>query len=121
MKANEMRVGNYYDHNGEVKQVTPNTILEVWEAERDWCKPIPLSEEVLIRCGFEKNKNEDRSDCFYFISVGVSQLHINPDNGVAWIFRGDNIFNNPTLIEYLHQLQNLYFALTGEEIVLKDL
>lgn len=49
LTAQQLRIGNYYNHNGEIRQVTPNTILEVWEAEREWCKPIPLTEEWLLK------------------------------------------------------------------------
>mgnify|MGYP000867551899 CR=1 FL=1 len=30
MEARELRIGNYYDHNGQIKQITPNDILELF-------------------------------------------------------------------------------------------
>jgi len=105
MKANELRIGNWYDHNKIPTQVTPNTIEEVWEAERIWCKAIPLTEEWLLKFGFIKS-----SDNNYY------------KGGKFTIY---NRFGNFGLIggslswkefKHVHQLQNLYFALTGEEL-----
>ncbi|WP_107039945.1 hypothetical protein [Brumimicrobium mesophilum] len=63
---------------------------------------IPLDKSDLIKFGFVKE------ECFYY------------KNGVA-------IEDDFTLegfgdveLKYVHQLQNLYFALTGEELVMKD-
>jgi hypothetical protein len=106
MKAQELRIGNYYDHNGQIKTVTPNTILEVWEAERTWCKAIPLTEEWLLRFGFVSNPYQDRYE--------NKSIHVqcNKTRGVTelWI-------ESMPHIKYVHQIQNLYFALTGEELI----
>lgn len=124
MKANELRIGNSVHFSGEVIRVELIDTCEVWfgerqEADLDECSGIPLTEEWLLKFGFEKNDNKSFSDAFLFIMVGGSKLHINPDNGVVWIVRDGNIFNNPQLIRFVHQLQNLYFALTGEELEIK--
>jgi len=105
LKARDIRVGNYYDHNGEYKQVTPNTIMEVWEAERSWCKPIPLTEDILLKCGFEKDGTT------YHNQIAIYHIYDNFTYNV-------NYFEHDNLIEiiYLHQLQNLYFALTNIEL-----
>jgi hypothetical protein len=122
MKAKELRIGNYYDHNGEIKTVTPNTILEVWEAIRTWCKAIPLTEKWLLKLGFTK----DNYGCFYLSRIDENEnnlwLKTQENNiGVALnmfhLERKQTYLNN---VEYVHQLQNLYFALTGEELVVSD-
>lgn len=104
IQANELRIGNWYDHNGSYRQVTPNTIEEVWEGERIYVNPIPLTPEILEKCGFEKY---DRflyrlKNGWHWISVDTNSLYIHGKQVV--------------LIDYLHQLQNLYFALTGKEL-----
>ena len=115
IKANEIRIGNYYDHNGDVRKVTPSTIEEVWNAERQWCKPIPLTEEWLIRFGFEEYISP--TDLRIKIASGVLlQLHFGVNQIECWI--GDEILK--TDIVYVHQLQNLYFALTQAELTLSN-
>lgn len=82
-------------------------------------QPIPLTEEWLLRFGFSGSTPHE-SPYFYSYAVGASTLRINPDNGVVWIVASNGgLFNNPKLIEHVHQLQNLYFALTGQELTIK--
>jgi len=110
IKASDLRIGNWYDHYGEFKQASPNTILEVWEADREWCKPIPLTPEVLVACGFTQLPNK-----FTFDKDKLS-IHL---PSVSYK-KGRTYFNSWCIIEHsishLHQLQNLYFALTNQEL-----
>jgi hypothetical protein len=105
--AEEIRIGNYYDHNGEFKKVTPDTILNLWEAERTWIKSIPLTEEWLKRFGFDE------------FQYGWYQIEKSPLK-ITWNIYDKNIrafgYNLTNVCQYIHQLQNLYFALTGEEL-----
>lgn len=134
MKASELRIGNFVGLN--LKEFPENyfTVFEVANSnmvvqdgltphgfrdlsyfDAELLEPIPLTEEWLLKFGFV-----DDNGSFYKIPVGGSELFINPENGmVVWIERNNNVFNNPALIEYVHQLQNLYFALTGEELYLR--
>lgn len=105
MKANELRLGNWVQKHGEQYQCGSATIMMLEREESD-VKPIPLTEEWLLRLGFDNDDvNRFYKDGIYilFYNVGCSilhnQLHVN--------------------IFYVHQLQNLYFALTGEELTLK--
>ena len=109
MKANELRIGNWYDHNGIPTQVTPNTIEEVWEAERIWCKAIPLTEEWLLKFWFISNPYEDRYE------KGSIHIECLKTKGETYLW-----IENMAHIKYVHQLQNLYFALTGEELTQVD-
>jgi hypothetical protein len=107
MKEEELRIGNYYDHHGKIEKVTPNTILEVWKAERIWCKPIPLTPEILVRLGAQK---DTETDYRWFMLDGSITIDIDDFGacvGSWWLDR---------TIEHLHQLQNLYFALTDREL-----
>lgn len=105
--ASELRIGNWYDHNGKHCQVSPNTILEVWESPRKWVQPIPLTPEILEKCGFEKG-----SIYFYFSKFRIVQ--INDSNN--WLILLSDTYHHLCKLKHLHQLQNLYFALCGEEL-----
>lgn len=116
MKVNEFRIGNYYDHNGNIAFITINNILELYEGERSWIKPIPLVEEWMLRLGFKKHKcgisGADEWQGMDGWSIGDS----------GWIFRGDPKFELKLVgfinssIKYVHQLQNIYFDITGDEL-----
>jgi len=106
MKVNEMRIGNWYDENGSTKQVNPNTIEAVWVAERIWCKPIPLTEEWLLKFGFQKD------------SLNIYRKYLNIHRGVSYF---ECYLGGITVeVQFIHQLQNLYFALKGEELEIKN-
>lgn len=111
IKASELRIGNYYNHNGEIRQVTPNTILEVWESEREWCKPIPLTEEWLLKFGFEIQGKRISKDWFF--------LWYDNDKIVFALAEMKEAVGAYLIIKYVHQLQNLYFVLTNEELTWK--
>lgn len=71
--------------------------------------PILLTEEILLKCGFVLTNGE-------FVNNGIQVVY---DDGDAPGIVGDyRLRFNGTLriIDNLHQLQNLYWCLTGEEL-----
>ena len=124
MKTNELRIGNLYDNNGNYFVVTPSTIESVFESERVWCKPIKLTEEWLVKFGFK------RIDHTYSMNDGSMnyryELNGNDPHWCLYFNNRNFAFNESKLNyihlfhnKYVHQLQNLYFALTGEELNIK--
>jgi hypothetical protein len=90
-------------------------------------EPIPLNEEWFIKFGFK----EDKFDFKIPISpCGVCELNIIPQDeeysdcsvcvtqNEAEIDGANNVFLSD--IKYVHQLQSLYFALTGEELTINE-
>lgn len=126
IKANELRVGNILlDKDGKPAQVeaicrVPSSASYLIEFAGlgntsgfvEELKPIELSPEMLLRCGFEKNgKNYfSHNDKFYHIQEDAYDC-----NGNFGYCLNDekSIFLE---LKSLHQLQNLYFCLTGEEL-----
>jgi hypothetical protein len=83
-------------------------------------KPIPLTEEWLLKFGFEKNENS-----IYFLQMSSNHyLYFNLDTNKGGLATEDTDDSYEVIItdklNEIHQLQNLYFALTGEELELKD-
>ena len=79
-------------------------------------KPIPLSKKWLLKFGFyqwskiEFSKEFKSWSLWVFTDVNKFEIVHNEDR---------NCFNPDIQIKYVHQLQNLYFALTGEELKIK--
>lgn len=70
---------------------------------------ITLTEEWLLRFGFIKL---DTSDIFYVLGYNM-QLKVSEClTMVAW----HNLMLHDVKIKYVHQLQNLYYLLTGEKL-----
>jgi len=118
MKANELRLGNYVGFWGTTDFVTQVNEIEIEtnaynNVSINDVKPIPLTEEWLIKFGFFPSKYKDG----YTISpYGKNEFLLDKeytDEG-EWDFCTDE--NYLKTIKYVHQLQNLYFALTNEEL-----
>lgn len=116
MEAKELRIGNLLNHNNKffIGPFTVNSI-HISDLERDNAyakeyEPIPLTEEWLIEFGFEERLGGRffKHTWFYIDQdcAGVS----------GWYFRSIDGFK--AKCEYIHQLQNLYFALTNKELTI---
>lgn len=114
MNANELRIGNWVEFDGRQFQIdsvarefpTLNT-EEFGIGVVDWnnISPIVISEEVLLKCGFVKAWGDYSIDDYsYSFSGQFSYID------------AETIYVIAQNIKYLHQLQNLCFALTGQEL-----
>ena len=124
IQANELRIGNLVHTIGTYVIVNSALIKAIEEYQKygKLFKPIPITDEWLIRFGFEK-LNTMMSGCNVF-EKGQWRfaVKIKPEKEETFSLWNKNM-SPPTWsfvrdIQYLHQLQNLYFALTGEELTL---
>ena len=137
MNANELRLGNYllcerdnallvvaaiFDESStiitKVVDRSKFPLAEGWNAG-----PIQLTEEWLKKLGFKKDKYEKnvwgKNDFDIVFGRGYNET------GPHWHYAID--FEKGTgytplwrAIDYVHQLQNLFFAFTGEELAEKE-
>jgi hypothetical protein len=125
IKASELRIGNviWDDTHNKVKFVTHRVISDLAShAEPLPYSPVSLTPEWLEKCGGTKLPHSP----FYEIDmpINIGQIHINPGNGMIWLkhHANESTALNPysgNAGYYLHLLQNLFFALTGEELTIK--
>jgi len=129
--ANELRIGNWViGANKELFQIDGYGIANV-EAFQCDIEPIPLTPEILEKCGFEDisdkkgvidpiTKEEFKEDWIRFV-IG---LEYTPEGAYKCKMEleldeeGWYVDHHYVYVKYLHQLQNLYFALTGTELAL---
>jgi len=120
MNAKELRIGNYVDRTDYICKVTEIkedgifTEPLSYKGERlvkQILQPIPLTKEWLLKLGF-KQKND--IEFYEYIKDYFIVENEYTDKGV-WDFVTDD---NGMIVEikYVHQLQNLYFALTEKEL-----
>jgi len=108
MKASELRIGNYVIEKGKIKPI--HSVSNHNAKDYSKIEPIPLTEEWLVKFGFKKNEKNR-----FILMEGDVDILFNEDlNG--WTCDGINFSINMT--EYVHKLQNIYFALTGEELTI---
>jgi hypothetical protein len=126
-EATDFRLGNWFLGNGYMQQVTLET-FEYLLNERFYphkaIQGVPLTPEILESTGFEIERGWGIIFRMGDLPVGIEMSddsfylsHRQPQyDGFGGIEneRWERI--NPSNISYVHQLQNLYFALTGEEL-----
>ena len=119
MKANEFRTGNFVlSPTGKVcvvEEIRQNVLRlkafdgSVFMSMHDECEPIPLTEEWSLKFGFKKLHYKG----LIYYKKKHSQFELSEDmlyeSGIDCI-----------VVSSVHQLQNLFFALTGEELVVKE-
>lgn len=126
----ELRVGNYIldDENiiAKVEKIE-STDFNEWSGsgdppvifsingdfrESEVINPIPLTEELLGQCGFEPSYFENGEQSQYFRRDG-------PHGEEFWFNKDMTLLWWDVEIKYLHQLQNMFFAIRGKELEVK--
>jgi hypothetical protein len=128
MQANELRIGNWVNEFGKPKQIHSVDILYL-EGEDDtdfgdMYEPIPLTPEILEKCGLKQYENfieiKGQTIGVIFPVIEIHKEDWEPEyQAGTYVYSGlgdPESYGFKVKIEYLHQLQNLYFALTGEEL-----
>ncbi len=133
MNSSEFRIGNHVssiDRGGKVHipQTHPFKIIDISFFKIDVCQineifaqaekriildirdvcGIPLTEDWLVRFGLNEPKGVHNDNFSGLISVGMLY------DGCVFYIGNTEV----TYIKYVHQLQNLYFALTQKELAL---
>jgi hypothetical protein len=127
MKASELRIGNNAYLKLETLQESVVTVtitdLVMLSEGKKHLNPIPLTEEWLLKFGFEKGYEEltlHLNDGKHGYLGGKIEYIPKTHQCSSWSGLGSwDDYGFISNIEYVHQLQNLYFALTGEELTPK--
>jgi hypothetical protein len=142
MKANELRIGNLLNKGDLIESFEDGTSVLIKKGSvikvnsisgkginnyiddyghcpvSEWYdlkgySPIPLTEGWLLKLGFTKERDTVfekiiiNNRLFTIIQHGFTKTYTYPSQ------------NSVTSIQHVHQLQNLYFALTGKELEIK--
>lgn len=132
LQTKDLRLNNLLEVDGVIIQVgkieekhitwnlSKNDKLRVWNPflsiNDERIKPIPLTEEWIVKFGFKKIDHHrfkiqpSQYDWFYTYSIHDNAFRFYVEDTILCL---NTIF-------YVHQLQNLYFALNGEDLVLSD-
>lgn len=136
MKSTELRIGNLIyqyikDEGFYLNTVDEDTFKSFiyhnedgWDIDESYYEPIPLTEEWLVKFGFEITT--DPENVHYKLPL-VGEFNesfvINRKVGYSVFYVPHVDCNNylcfTTQVKSINELQNLVFALTGEELTIK--
>lgn len=121
--AKELRIGNWLiANNAHDKNLKYGQVTHVFMAESggytvdyhypgSWFDPIPLTPEILMKCEFGfsyRTVFHDNSGYDHYCKAGRFRVVIYEN--------GECEYDKFTRFKYLHQLQNLYYAITQTEL-----
>lgn len=125
IKANELRIGNWVNEFGDTVIIEKG---EEIDSHHQNFEPIPITPEILEKAGFVKDGFNCYNRCIsWWSETQLKQLSFSGD--YLYIREGElkeNRIKDSIVVLWnkdlhkerfaLHQLQNLYFALTGTEL-----
>lgn len=134
MKAQELRIGNLIYWNIDEKLNVPHTVVGI-RKDRPQTIPIslgnsiedysgiPINEEWLLKFGFEKTekKNPEVEYERFLFTKGVLEFYLHEGRVIPAPYYFGNAFNELEMpIQYIHQIQNIAFVLTGKELTINN-
>ncbi len=113
MEAKELRIGNYImfsKNDCTAGQPVKFEIQDFIVIKK--IRPIPLTEDWLISAGFMQSGR-------HWTNLVIDLDYITQDDFFEYEIQFPFLDWQKHDLKYVHQLQNLYFALTGEELTFK--
>jgi len=107
MLSNELRIGNAVNEDGRLVIIHDGFGID--HAKN--FKPIPLTEEWLIKLGFSNSLGDG-----WFAFGTFNDIHINPKLKIFTLGQDEEYRGK---IEFVNQAQNLIFSLTEKELTIK--
>jgi hypothetical protein len=122
MKAEDLRIGNYIKYRENVSTIIAISGFRFSFNHQDITlkigtktemhdirviKPIILSDKIILNAGFESMFS---GAAYHLNGVEIGSNH-----------NGFYILSTGRKIEFVHEFQNLYFVLTGQELIIKNL
>lgn len=133
MEINELKIGNYVKFYDPINGINIYKVYDIYDSGsvslndkgrlasctvKD-IEPIELTEEVLVKIGFKK-----KNDCYvlqneyiffvYYKDSFKQELLASAKRKGKYYYNTNELKNYD--IKYLHELQNAYYCLTGEEL-----
>ena len=113
----ELRIGNIVSRRGSHEELAVDIDLFIKISRHPiFFEPIKLTEEWLLKFGFAKDEDQLKWGYLDF-TKGSIYIRLNIDS--TFYRDGHKCLGDMKHLKCVHQLQNLYFALTGTELTLQ--
>lgn len=104
MKVTDLMIGDWANIKGKPVKVTLDdlrTMLILFEDVDFHIEPIPLTEEILVKNGFDK---DERSKYFHVYTLNIKGSY---DFDICWSSVNGFNYEGDFILTYVHQLQHL--------------
>lgn len=117
MNAQELRIGNFVEKslksgNGRsvINAIGCQDIVKIYEGTGSFnYAPIKMTEDIIVKCGFVEIFKSEMHATFYITDLSFYFWY---NDGKQYVnFKGAHID-----CTYIHELQNIYYCLTGKEL-----
>lgn len=115
MESKELRLGNLVKYNEEIVEVIKifeihlevhSDVFQFWTDEIENFNGVPITEEILLKCGFVETS-------YHQYTLGEQTVSLSDSDGLGfWIMGTELLFRR----KYLHELQNLWFTFYGKHL-----
>lgn len=120
MSENELMLGNYLYNDGVVVKIDARSIFDIWDNKglKNY-NPIPLTQKWMLDFGYSVISESSAGYKYGFV---INHILSSDLIFVLWKTTKDagKIFRGDLQLKYVHQLQNLHFALTTNLLQLVD-
>ena len=123
MKNTELRLNNWisaqFDERKEI-QVNVNNIEQLVNHGNEMImKGIPISEEWLLKFGFEKNTNKENMYYIRIYKYTLFSVYLHDDCFSVFLINRESTVSLSLDYNFVHQLQNLFYSITQTELDIK--
>lgn len=112
MKATDFRIGNIIHWGDHFTTIDINMLRDFDTYNQGGLSGEPITEEWFLNLGFTKIESNYEAAQTFDYTHGQCYIHM-ADQRINFRGKGSVDFSK---IDYVHQLQNLFFAVTGEEL-----
>lgn len=120
MNANELKIGNYLYNDGVLVKIDARSIFDIWDNKglKNYTQ-VPLTEKWLNDLGFSVISESSAGKRYGYVIDGIFS------SDLTFIFwkttkEAGKFFRCNLELKSIHQVQNLYFALTGEDLFVSN-
>ncbi|MBF0651309.1 hypothetical protein IR083_21050 [Dysgonomonas sp. GY75] len=136
IKETEIMKGNYFSYDNKIvfiAEILKSKLVTIYDGSGlekgttlGCLRPIPLTEDILLKCGFEKRNTDQIRYKRDTIELTYVEFWDEDDDGneisfkewkLSELYHSDLFYYKSfPSIDYLHQLQNLFKSLTGTDL-----
>jgi hypothetical protein len=109
----KFRSGNFVLRDGEAFRITDQSLEEIMKQKKYPVEGIRITEDWIESFGFFYLASTNKTHTYSYKGI-----HVHYSDGQVQVFYRQRLID---VVSYVHELQNLFFGITGEELIYRNL